>query len=505
MSVCFRLSSLAPAAALLCACGGAGPEPSPAHRVADFEAAPAPPAAAAHEPDPSAAEPPALATPIADRYRDAAARIMEAALADEGAWQKLVFLTDRVGPRLSGSRALEQAIAWAADTMRAEGHENVRLQKVMVPHWVRGQESAQLVAPVSRPMQILGLGGTVATPKKGLTGEVVVVESFEELDELGDRIRGKIVLFNRGLPPYSEEEGAGYGETVRYRVQGPARAARHGAIAALVRSITASSLYTPHTGATAYEEGGRKIPAAAVTAEDAELIARLTRAGDTVRVRLTLSGRFLPDAESANVIAELRGREKPDEIVLIGAHIDSWDVGQGAHDDGGGCAIMMQALTLLRNLDMRPRRTIRVVLFTNEENGLRGARDYASEHAEEISRHVMAMESDSGVFAPRGMRVHGSDEALAHTRDIVSLLEPIGAARARPGYAGADLGPLIEEGVQALGHWVEGSRYFDIHHTHADTLDKVVPEELAQNLAAVAIVAYVIADMEERFGAPGPR
>lgn len=444
-------------------------------------------------------------TPIADAYREVAARIAAAALADGHAYVRLAYLTDHIGHRLSGSRALEQAIDWSMRVMRADGHENVRAQKVMVPHWVRGQESAALVAPVARPLAMLGLGHSVGTGPSGITAEVVVVESFEELDKLGaDRVRGKIVLFNKKMLPYAPERGSGYGEAVQYRSNGAVAAAKLGARAVMVRSLTANSMRTPHTGAMRYDEKVPKIPAAAISIEDAELITRLASSGEPVQVRLTMGARTLPDAESANVMAELVGRDAPGEIVLIGCHLDSWDVGQGAHDDGAGCVVMMQALTVLRQLGLRPRRTIRVVLFTNEENGLRGATTYAESLAGATGSHVMAMESDSGCFAPFGFSVEAGEHALAQMRDIASLLEPLGASRAEPGFSGADIMGLARAGVPSLGLRTEPSRYFDYHHTDADTLDKVDPVHLAGNIAVAATVAYVIADMPQRFGAAPP-
>ena len=481
--------------ALVAACGTAAPDPV---EPASTQPPPAAPVAAGR---PESTEP-APATPLADPYREVAAKIIAAAEADRGAWEKLSYLTDRIGNRLSGSRALEQAVTWAVATMKADGHEGVRAEKVMVPHWVRGAESGALIAPVARPIALIGLGGTVATPRKGLVGDVIVVHDFAELERRAAEVKGKIVLYDVPLPAYSEEKGPGYGETVPYRGAGPARAAALGARAALVRSITARSLRTPHTGSTRFEEGQKPIPAAAVSVEDAELIARLAAGGDEVRVKLALGARLLPDVPSANVVGELRGREKPDEIVVVSGHLDSWDVGQGAHDDGAGVVGAMQALTLLRKLGLTPRRTIRVVLWTNEENGLAGSHQYVIDHAGELGRHVMAIESDSGGFTPRGFEVQAADAALRQITDLVTLLQPIDANRAMArDDAGADIGALAPAGVPLLGLWVDRAAYFDYHHSEADTLDKVDPRALARGVAAMAVMAYVVADMPDRLTA----
>jgi carboxypeptidase Q len=307
------------------------------------------------------------------------------------------------------------------------------------------------------------------------------------------------------MPAWTEDKGSGYGETVQYRGQGASRAARYGAVAVLVRSVTAHSLRTPHTGAMNYDEGVTRIPALAVTVEDSTLIARLAAEGP-VTVHVRADDQTLPDAPSANVIGELRGREHPDEVIVIGGHLDSWDVGQGAHDDGAGAVTMMQALTTLRKLGLAPRRTIRVVLFTNEENGLRGGRAYATDHAAELPSTVLAIESDSGGFAPRGFSVQVrpeiQDRVKARVADVAQLLRPISATRVIAGHGGADIGPMAQAGVPLVGLDTDGRTYFDIHHTEADTLDKVDPAALADDVAAAAALAYVVADMPDRLDAP---
>lgn len=422
-------------------------------------------------------------------YRPAAERIAAAALADSTAWARLTELVDRFGHRFSGSESLERAIDWILEQMRADGLANVRGEPVMVPHWVRGEESAELVAPRRMALPMLGLGGSVATPADGITAEVLVVTSFDDLAARAAEARGRIVLFD---VPFTS-----YGETVRYRTGGAVAAARAGAVAALVRTVGPYSMRNPHTGGMSYESGVPRIPAAAITTEDASLLHRLQSRGERPVVRLRMSARMLPDAESRNVVAELVGRERPDEVVVLGGHIDSWDVGQGAMDDAGGSVAAWEAVRLLGELGLRPRRTIRVVLWTNEENGLRGGNAYRDTHRAELPNHIAAIESDAGVFAPRGFGFTGSDDAFAVVQAIGKLLEPLGAGTITRGGGGADIGPIMAEGVPGMGLDVDGTRYFWYHHSPADTLDKLDPRELALCTATMAIMAYVLADLPE--------
>ena len=426
-----------------------------------------------------------------DRYRAAAAKIIGAALTSDRAYSRLAHLTDHIGNRLSGSQNLERAIEWAVTEMKRDGLDKVRAEKVMVPHWVRGEESLEMLAPVPRQLQMLGLGNSVGTPAEGITAEAVVVHSFAELDRLGEQVRGKIVVYNA---PY-----VNYGATVQYRLQGASRAARYGAVAALVRSITPVSMQTPHTGAMNYDPNQPKIPVAAVTIEVAEFLQRMYDRGDHPRLRLKMDAKFLPDAESANVIAELKGSEKPDEVVLISGHFDSWDVGQGAHDDGGGCIVAWETVRLLKELGLKPRRTIRVVLWTNEENGLRGGNAYRDAHRTELAKHVLVIESDSGVFRPEGFGLAATAplQVRSNMLEIAKLLSGIGADQIADDGGGADIGPMMREGVVGASLDVDGAHYFDTHHTPADTLDKVNPRELALCVATMAVMAYVVADLPE--------
>jgi carboxypeptidase Q len=422
-------------------------------------------------------------------YREAVERIIRTATADSAAFGRLAELVDGFGPRFSGTVELERAIDWILEEMETDGLENVRGEPVMVPRWVRGDESLQLRTPYVRPMPMLGLGGSVGTPPGGIRGEVVVVGSFEELERRADEARGRIVLFDA---PFTS-----YGETVQYRSGGAVAAARAGAVASLIRSVGPYGMQTPHTGGMAYEDGVPRIPHAAITLEDAELIRRLTDRGRRVEVHLRMEAKTLPDVPSRNVVAELVGRERPDEVVVLGGHIDSWDVGQGAMDDGGGSVAAWEAVRLLNDLGLRPRRTLRVVLWTNEENGLRGGTGYRDQHADELDDHVLAIESDSGVFDPLGFGFTGSDAAFEIVRAIGGLLEPIGADEITRGGGGADIGPIMERGVPGMGLQVDGTRYFWYHHTHADTLDKLDPDELARCVAAMAVMAWVVAELPE--------
>jgi carboxypeptidase Q len=429
--------------------------------------------------------------PWLDRYREPAARLIGEAMKDTFAWQRLAELTDSVGHRLAGSTELERAIEWAVSEMKRDGLENVHTEKVMVPRWIRGHESAEIIEPVRQPLVMLGVGNSVGTPPGGVQAEVLVVGSFNELDANAGRAKGRIVFFN---VPYTN-----YEETVTYRSDSASRAARWGAVAVLVRSIGPPGLRTPHTGMLQYTSDAGRIPAASITTEDADRLQRLSDRGSRIVVRLKMEARFEADAESANVIGELRGREKPEEIVVVGGHFDSWDVGAGASDDGAGCVVTWEALRLMKLLNLRPRRTVRVVLWTNEENGLRGALAYRDQHRSELARHVMMLESDNGVVRPIGFGFSGGDMARQKLRAIATLLKGIGADALVPGGSGADIGPSVREArIPSLALLSDDPRYFLIHHTPADTVDKIDPVEMAKSAAAVAVMTYVVADLPER-------
>ncbi|MGH9148379.1 MAG: M20/M25/M40 family metallo-hydrolase [Vicinamibacterales bacterium] len=424
-------------------------------------------------------------------YRSPAQRILREAQADDFAWTRLAELTDTFGHRFSGSPALEDALRWIADEMRKDGLDSVRLEPVMVPRWVRGTESAEIVAPGRHTIAMLGLGGSVGTPPEGVEAEVLVVRSFEALDANSRAARGKIVVFNA---PYTS-----YNDTVPYRTSGPARAAQYGAVAALIRSIGPTGHRTPHTGSTSYANAPRRIPAAAISAEDAERLQRLHDRRVPVVVRLTMSARDEPDALSANVIGEVAGSDKPEEVVVIAGHIDSWDVGTGAVDDAAGCVAVWEAVRLLKKLGLKPRRTIRVVLFTNEENGLRGAYAYREKYMLELKNHVMMLETDTGLFPPIGFGFSGSPKARARITEISELVREVGANRVAAVGGGADIGPSVQAGnIPSMSLDGDDSRFFFLHHTAADTVDKVAPKDIARAAASIAVMAYVVDDMPSR-------
>jgi hypothetical protein len=466
---------------------------------------------------------PAIPGPLAVKYKPAADRILDAAMKDNDGYAALTYLCDHVGKRLSGSPQLSMAIAWGADLMRKGGLENVRVQPVMVPHWVRGSESGAIVAPVVKPLHMLGLGLSVATPKDGITAPVVFVPSFAALDALTpDQVKGKIVVYNPGWQ--------GYGVNSQYRTAGPSRAAAKGAVAVLVRSATGLAMQTPHTGSVRYDPQAPKIPATAISVEDALMIERLAKEGP-VSVHLQMEAHLEPDAQAGNVIGEIVGSEHPEQVVVLGGHIDSWDVGQGAQDDGSGIMGTFAAVSLLHKLGLRPKRTIRLVFWVNEENGGAGGRAYRELVSSSLANHVAAIEMDSGAERPLGMG-YGSfggprrpaapalgapatapaaprsfdlasltpeeQQSFAYLRDIASLLAPIGADTISPAGGGSDIGPITADGVPSLAPRTTGAHYFDWHHTEADTLDKVDPEDFRKNAAMLAVVTYVLADMDGR-------
>ncbi len=491
--LCWSRGGCALALALALACKPQGDTSAPGDSTGPAVVEPEP--ASADSSSPAAAPDPTAALPAV--FVDAAAKLEVAVGRPElerRAWERLAELVDRFGHRLSGSRSLEQAIDWSLEQMRSDGLTEVRREKVMVPRWVRGKERARVLAPVERELELLGLGNTVGTGRKPIRAPIVVVHSIDELKQRGaEAVKGKIVVINQAMPAYDHAtHDSGYGPTVQIRVNGPSEAARLGARAVLIRSVTAASLSTPHTGTLRYEEGVEKIPAAALTVEHTEMLTRMAARGP-VEVELSLGAKTLPDAESGNAIGELRGRELPDEIVVVGCHIDSWDVGEGAQDDGAGCVMAMEAARMLKELGLVPRRTVRVVLFTNEENGLRGGVAYHAAHKQE--KHVGAIESDAGCGAPWGFGLTGPDEqVVSELIGLAPLFAPLGAGNLHKGGGGADISPLMKDGVLGVGVHPDTSHYFDIHHTKADTVEKIDPAHIRKNAAAMALMAFILAE-----------
>jgi len=459
---------------------------------------------------------------LADQYRSVADRLIDAALADNDGYQKLAYLCDRIGPRLSGMPSLDRAIKWSEATMKNDGLSNVRVIPVKVPKWVRGAESAQMLEPESKPLHMLGLGMSVGTPKGGITADVVVVDDFDQLNKLGaDGVRGKIVVYN--------EKWVNYGATGQYRRAGPSIAASLGAVAVLVRSVTPLAMQIPHTGTLDYDEAQPKIPAAALTIEDAMMLGRYAAQKLPIKIHLEMAAHMEPDADSGDVMGEIPGREHPEEVVVLGGHVDSWDVGRGAQDDGSGIITSLQAVALIKKLGLQPRRTIRVVFWVNEENGGRGGEAYRTWVGDAIKNHVAAIEMDGGAEAPqgfgygaggfaggggrgRGGRGRGAaasvpnqaeENSIAMLKQVGGLLNRINAGEIAAGGGGSDIGPLMRDGVPGLSERSIGTHYFDWHHTETDTLDKVNPEDFRKSIAALAVMSYVLADMPEKLAGSG--
>jgi carboxypeptidase Q len=424
---------------------------------------------------------------------DAAVRLIGAETGANFTYHRLARLCDTFGPRFSGTTNLEAAIDWILDQMKKDGLENVHGEPVAVRHWVRGAESAEMLLPRPRRLPMLGLGGSIGTPPEGIAAEVLVVSNFADLTARAAEAAGKIVLFNA---PFTT-----YGQTVSYRVHGAVEAARAGAVASLIRSVTPFSLQSPHTGAMSYSNSIPKIPHAAITVEDAEMMRRMQDRGQKIVVRLTMNAATLPDAASRNVVAEIVGREKPEEIVLVSGHIDSWDVGQGAMDDGGGALCAWESVRLMHVLGLRPRRTVRVVLWTNEENGLAGARAYEQTHKGDLSRHVLAIESDRGTFQPEGFSFVGTEAGRRAAQKLAAPLAGIGVDKIFDQGSEADVGELGQDGVPTMALVDDEAKYFWYHHTDADTMDKLDPRQLSLCAAAMAVMAYEAAEAP----APLPR
>jgi carboxypeptidase Q len=452
---------------------------------------------------PAGAPPAVPPSPIGPDLLRELRSVRDAALSSDYAWRQLAHLTENIGPRPAGSPQAQAAAEYVAAEMRKLGLD-VHLDPATVSHWVRGEEKAELVEfpgqspQTTQKLVLTTLSGSSATPAEGLTADVVVVHSFDELDALGrEKIAGKIVLFNvvyderKALAGYAFEA---YGEAVVYRARGAKAAAGLGAIASLIRSVGGANYRVPHTG---WSEP-TPIPAAALAAEDADLVEHLAAQG-RVRMHLTLTPQRLADTTGYNVVADLKGSEHPEQIVVVSGHLDSWDLGRGAIDDGAGVVISMATAELLQRLHLRPRRTLRVIAWMDEENGGGGHQAYAKAHASEMTNHVAAIESDAGAAHPLGFALRMSAPAVTSLQTLLDVMRPIGATvfRSTEHSPGSDIEPLVEAGVPGIGIIQDGRKYFDYHHTAADTLDKVDPQELRENAAAMAVMGYALAAMAE--------
>ncbi|MRV72498.1 M20/M25/M40 family metallo-hydrolase [Duganella sp. FT92W] len=435
-------------------------------------------------------------------------QIRDTAMKSDYAFERLADMTDLIGPRLSGSPGAAAAVEQVADAMRKLGAK-VTLQPVKVPHWVRGVETAELVDYAGRPaglsqrVVLTALGGSGATPAAGITAPVLLVKNFDELKARAAEAKGAIVLFDvpfdqgmadRGLA------GPAYGQGSNYRTNGPREAAALGAVAALVRSVGGADYRIPHTGATRLNDDQR-IPAAAVTAEDAMLVGRLLKRGP-VKMHVTLTPQNLPDADSYNVIADLPGTELPDEVVIVSGHLDSWDLATGAHDDGTGVAGAMGVLQTIKQLGLKPRRTIRMVAWMNEENGLRGGQAYHAAYKDALGKQFAGIESDSGGGRPFGLRASIAPESVKYFAPLQQALQPIGAGvfQRQDHLGAADLSYLEAGGVPLFEPVVDTHSYFHFHHTPADTLDKVEPDSLKRHVAVMSSLTWFLANMEQPLG-----
>jgi Zn-dependent M28 family amino/carboxypeptidase len=412
-------------------------------------------------------------------------------------------LTDAAGPRLAGSPGEAAAVAWAQRTMTALGLVNVHLEPATATHWTRGTESGAIVTETVRPVALAALGGSVATPPEGIEADVVFAPSIEALDAMPrDRVEGRIAFVSRAMR--RTQDGSGYGEAVTVRGQAAVHAARLGARAVLIRSIGTDHDRFAHTGAFRYDAAVPQIPAAALSVPDAELLERLVTA-QPVRFRLVLGGESHPDGPASNVVGEVPGSDRRDEVIVLGAHLDSWDLGQGALDDGAGCAIVLEAANAIAHALERPRRTVRVVLFANEENGIGGARAYATAHAGELDHHVAAMEADLGDGRVLEWRAPTAVASSRAAQLLDDTLAPLGVPRGQhDAHGGADIGPLQSGGVPLLDLRQDASHYFDVHHTANDTLAQVRPDELARAASVFTAAAYALARMEPVLGRVPP-
>ena len=441
----------------------------------------------------------ALNLTAGDNDSTIARKFFDEELTNGKSYEMLRELCFDVGNRLSGSAEAAKAVEWGKKVMEDHGFERVYLQEVMVPHWVRGdKELGKIILESGSKMvdvPILALGGSVGTAEDGIMAKVVEVKSLEEVSALGkEKIEGKIVFYNRPMDPKLISTGSAYGGAVDQRHKGAAEAAKYGAVGAIVRSMTLALDDVPHTGSMKYDSAEVKIPSAAISTKAANLLSASLAKDKEVQFFFKMNCRTLPDVKSYNVIGEIKGSEKPEEIIVVGGHLDSWDVGHGAHDDGAGCVQAIEAVRLFKVLGITPKRTIRAVLFMNEENGIRGGKKYAEVAKEKKENHIAAIESDAGGFTPRGFGIKGTEQQLATITAWKSIFADYNMGKLAKGWGGADIGPLKDQGTVLIGFRPDTQRYFDLHHTNEDTFDKVNKRELELGAAGMGVLLYLLSE-----------
>jgi len=423
-------------------------------------------------------------------------RIADEILLNSKAYEQLRYLTKQIGARLSGSQGMVKAEKWGLKMMQETGADKAWLQECMVPHWVRGgTDKASFIVHgnnQSNKLDVIALGNSIGTGSNGISAEIIQVNSFDELEKKKEQVKGKIVFYNYKFNPTFIRTFNAYSDAVKYRGQGPSQAAKYGAVGVIVRSMSHSTDNYPHTGTTTYDSLYKKIPAVAVGLKDADILSERINAGK-VTVRMYTYGHFLPDTIGHNVIGELTGSQFPNEIITVGGHLDSWDPGEGAHDDGAGCVQAIEILRVMKALGYKPKRTIRFVFFANEENGGRGGDKYMSEGKAKSEKYIFALESDAGGFTPRGFGITSTDDAFTKIAKWKELLAPYGAGEINKGGGGSDINPLGKElGTTLAGLIPDSQRYFDVHHARNDVFENVNKRELELGAIAMAALIYLI-------------
>ncbi len=443
-----------------------------------------------------------FAQPVEQKYKGLAQKLLEVGLRDCESYSMLKELCEKAPHRLSGSEGAVVAVELTKKMMMERGFDKVHLEKVMVPHWVRGEEECWIIPAPSSTAQIMrlqtltvcALGGSIATPNEGIQVEVVEVKNFDEVRKLGKSAKGKIIFYNRAFDPSKVNTFEAYGGAVDQRSRGAIEAAKVGAVAVLVRSMTLALDDKPHTGMMNYADTVKKIPAAAISTVHANQLSELLKKQKSAKIHLKLTPHTLPDVESANVVGEITGSEKPNEIIVVGGHLDAWDKGQGAHDDGGGCMQAIEVVNLFKKMGVKPKRTIRAVMFMNEENGVRGGKAYPVAPERKEEKHIAALESDAGSHTPRGFSVKGDSTLLQKVLRWKPLFEMLDAGKINIGYAGVDVDPLVATGVPGFGLVPDNQRYFDYHHSDNDTFDKVHPREIEMGAIVEALLCWLISE-----------